>query len=264
VSALGRDIAESLDPVLLARRIGWEPDPWQADALRSQAPRVALNVHRQGGKSHVAAMKAIHCAAYQPGSLVLVVSPSQRQSGELFRRISEMWKLMGRPIPAENENTTTLALANGSRIIALPGDPETIRGHAAARLLVIDEASRVSDDLMTAARPMLAVSQGQLLAISTPRGRRGWWFRAVTEPRNGWEVTTHPASENPRLSRAFLEAERADMTDLDFRQEYGCEFVDGAGSLFAADDVLAAVQPALVRFNPEDDTPARLSLVVAS
>jgi len=264
MSTLDRDIAESLDPVLLARRIVWEPDPWQADALRSRAPRVALNVHRQGGKSHVAALKAIHCAAYQPGSLVLVVSPSQRQSGELFRRISDMWRVMGRPIPADNENTTTLALSNGSRIVALPADPETIRGHAAARLLVIDEASRVSDELMVAARPMLAISQGQLLAISTPRGRRGWWFRAVTEHGSGWEVTTHRASENPRLSKAFLDAERSDMTDLDYRQEYECEFVDGAGSLFAADDVFAAVQPATHRFDPEHASSLVLAPVAAS
>jgi hypothetical protein len=88
----------------------------------------------------------VHCAAYQPGSLILVVSPSQRQSGELFRRILDMWQLMGRPIPADSENTTTLALSNGSRILAMPGDPETIRGPDAVRLLIIDEASRVSDD----------------------------------------------------------------------------------------------------------------------
>lgn len=252
MSALGRDVAEALDPVRLARRIGWDPDDWQAVALRSQEPRVCLNIHRQGGKSQVASLKAIHCAAYQPGSLVLVVSPSQRQSGELFRRILEMWKLMGRPIPSDAENLSSLVLTNGSRIIALPGDPETVRGHAAARLLIIDEASRVSDDLMVAARPMLAVSRGQLLAISTPRGRRGWWFRAATEAGNGWEVTTIRADQNPRLSKDFLDGERSDMTDLDYRQEYECEFVDGAGSLFAADDVFAAVVPAPHKFDPYD------------
>ena len=264
MSSLGRDVAEALDPVLLARRIGWEPDDWQAAALRSSTPRVALNVHRQGGKSQVAALKAIHCATYQPGSLVLVVSPSQRQSGELFRRILEMWRLMGRPVPTEAENQSRLELANGSRIVALPGDPETIRGHAAARLLIIDEASRVSDDVMTAARPMLAVSRGQLLAISTPRGRRGWWFKAATEPKNGWEVTTVQASRSRRLSPEFLAGERADMTDLDYRQEYECQFVDGAGSLFAADDVFAAVVTATRRFDPEDDSPHALHAVATA
>ena len=263
MSSLGRDIAESLDPVLLARRIGWEPDPWQADALRSTASRALLNVHRQGGKSQVASLKAIHCATYQPGSLVLVVSPSQRQSGELFRRILEMYRLMGRPIPTEAENQSRLELTNGSRILALPGDPETIRGHAAARLLIVDEASRVSDDVMTAARPMLAVSRGQLLAISTPRGRRGWWHKAATDPSSGWEVTTVAAHLSKRLSPAFLADERTDMTDLDYRQEYLCEFVDGAGSLFASDDVLAAVVTATHRFDPEAD-PRPLRVVASA
>jgi hypothetical protein len=111
---------------------------------------------------------------------------------------------------------------------------------------------------------MLAVSRGQLLAISTPKGRRGWWFKAVTEANNGWEVTTHTANQNPRLDKDFLAEERADMTDLDYRQEYECEFVDGAGSLFGAEDVYAAIQPAAHRFDPEDEAPRSRLSVVAS
>jgi hypothetical protein len=42
-------------------------------------------------------------------------------------------------------------------------------------MLVIDEASRVDDTLYLAVRPLLAVSGGRLVALSTPFGKRGWF-----------------------------------------------------------------------------------------
>ncbi len=59
------------------------------------------------------------------------------------------------------ESQLKIELANGSRILCLPGEEATIRGFS-PNLLVIDEASRVPDDLYRAVRPMLAVSQGRL------------------------------------------------------------------------------------------------------
>ena len=77
---LSRHFAGALDPVKLCRMVGLEPDPWQTDVLRARDQRLCLNVHRQGGKSTVAAILAVHEALYSPGCLVLMVSPSQRQS----------------------------------------------------------------------------------------------------------------------------------------------------------------------------------------
>jgi hypothetical protein len=238
--ALGAALAESLDPVVLARRLGWEPDTWQAEELRSSEQWTCLNVHRQGGKSQVAALKGVHVATHEPGSTVALVSPTMRQSQELFRRVQVFWRAMGRPVRQEQENLTAMTLENGSRIVCMPGDPDTIRGLAAVRLLVIDEAARVSDDLMIAVRPMLAVSGGQLLALSTPWGRRGWWYRAVTG-EGTWKVVTIPATSCPRIRPEFLAAERAEMGDLKYRSEYMCEFVEGAGAFFNPADVFGAI-----------------------
>ena len=70
---------------------------------------------------------------------------------------------------------TQLKLANGSRILCLPGKEETVRCFSPS-LLIIDEASRVPDDLYRSVRPMLAVSKGRLIALSTYFGQRGWFF----------------------------------------------------------------------------------------
>jgi Helicase len=242
VSLLNQHIASALDPVILAGRIGMGPDEWQCDVLRAPHQRELLVVHRQGGKSATAAVAAVHTALYDPGALILVVSPSQRQSQELFRTILTLYRSVGRPVPSESENALSVTLENGSRIIALPADATTIRGYSAVKLLIIDEAAFVPDDTMAAVRPMLAVSSGRMLAMSTPFGRRGWFYEASKSPE--WRVTMVTADQCPRISAEFLASERRDLGEWRFKQEYECQFVDIAGLMFSSDDIDAIFTPA--------------------
>src|SRR4051794_30806613 len=114
-------LAMALDPALLMRDIGLEPDPWQAEVLRSDAERMLLLTTRQAGKSTTTATMALHAATFRPETLVLVLSPTLRQSGELFRKVVGFYQDLGRPVPSVESNATTLSLANGSRIVSLPG-----------------------------------------------------------------------------------------------------------------------------------------------
>ena len=239
---LASDLAMALDPVLLARRAGIEPDPWQAEVLRSAAPRRLLNCSRQSGKSTVAAVRAVHAALYEPGSLVLLLSPALRQSGELFRKVLDIYRALDHAEPPAAESALRLELENGSRIVALPGKEGTIRGYSGVRRLLIDEASRVPDELYRSVRPMLAVSGGDLDAMSTPFGTRGWWFEAwtSTEP---WERVEIPATMVPRISPAFLDEERRSMGAWWFNQEYLCAFEDAEDAVFRYDDIIAALSP---------------------
>lgn len=233
MSRLAVDLARGLDPVALAGGVGMVPDDWQADVLRTDAPRVLLNVCRQGGKSITCAIKAVHVAVYEPGSLILCLSPSLRQSGELFRKVLATYKSLGRPVPSDAESATTLTLENGSRIVSLPGTESTIRAYSAVRLLLVDEAARVPDDVIAAVRPMLAVSGGQLIALSTPYGCRGWWYEAFENGGATWERVRIPASECPRISAAFLAEERAALGPWYYEQEYDCQFRSAGGQLFS-------------------------------
>src|SRR5215203_6670706 len=121
VCVIAADLAAGLDPVVLAHRVGLEPDPWQADVLRSVAPRQLLNASRQSGKSTTVALLNVHTALYEPDSLCLMLSPSLRQSGELFKKAAGIYRDLGRPVPADSETALTLTLENGSRIVSLPG-----------------------------------------------------------------------------------------------------------------------------------------------
>jgi hypothetical protein len=242
--------------VRFANSLGMQADEWQANALRSNASRLLLNCHRQAGKSTIADVAAVHRALYTPKSLVLIVSPTQRQSGELLRLVVAFYRTLGKPIDPEAENALSLVLENGSRVISVPGSETNIRGYT-ADLIIVDEAARVSDDLYAAVSPMLAVSKGRLVAMSTPAGKRGWFYDASESER--WERHTVRATECPRIPAEFLEEERATLGELAFRQEYLCEFVDAAGAAFSGDDISAifGAAPERTKFEPVGPRPER-------
>lgn len=228
--------------MVLSRRAGLEPDPWQADVLRSRAPRILLNCSRQAGKSTITSILALHTALYEPGSLVLIISRAERQSKRLFDKCIQAYGKLGRPVAAKSEGVLHLTLANGSEMVALPGKEETVRSFSAVRLLIIDEAARVDDTLYRSLRPMLAVSQGRLIALSTPWGKRGWWYEAWESPEP-WERYRIPAAECPRISPEFLAEEKRTLGEWWYRQEYGCEFSDATDSLFREEDLQASLVP---------------------
>jgi hypothetical protein len=207
-------------------------------------------ITRQGGKSLTAAALALREALLHPPALVLLLSPGLRQSGELFRaKVRRLFKWLGRPVGTVQETQLTMELTNGSRIIALPGDEETIRGYSDVNLLVIDEAARVPDELYYSVRPMLAVSKGKLVCLSTPWGKRGWFYEEWISSHL-WHRVSIPATECPRISADFLAEERASLGDYFYSQEYELCFRDVTDSYFRAEDIEAAlvndVQPLII------------------
>ncbi len=241
-ASLADDLALALDPVLLARRAGVEPDPWQAALLRDDAREVVMLCSRQAGKSTVSSFLALHEAVYQPPALVLVLSPSLRQSQELFRKIKGAYGALGPAAPAATEESALrLELANGSRIVCLPGKEATIRGFSGVSLLLVDEAARVPDALYQAVRPMLAVSGGRIVLLSTPWGKRGFFHHEWTQGGSHWRRVKVTAQDSPRIAPVWLERERAKIGEWWFRQEYLCEFVDTVDQVFGHDVVMGAL-----------------------
>jgi hypothetical protein len=230
------------DPALLMLDSGLTPDPWQRALICSRPERVLLLTSRQAGKSSTAAAVALLEALLRPRSLTLLLSPSERQSAELASKLFAFYDQAGRPVPARKRTQLQLQLANGSRVVALPENEKTVRGYSGASLLVIDEAARVSDALYSAVRPMLAVSKGRLMALSTAFGRRGFFFTEWTGS-NHWQRVEVTADRCPRIAPAFLEQERASLGERWFRQEYQCIFEDVSGALFSQTDIAAALTP---------------------
>ena len=235
-SASGADAAE-----WVKTRLGLPVDPLQARVLRTVNKRGILNCSRQWGKSTITAAKAIYEATHVAESLTVVVSPSGRQSAEFLRKASGFVRKLGIQVKGDGDNEMSLALPNGSRIVGLPGAESTVRGFSAVSLLLVDEAARVSDDLYMAIRPMLAVSDGALWLMSTPFGKRGFFYETWANGGAEWERFRAPATECARIREGFLKEEQATMGERWFRQEYLCEFEDAVGGIFAPELVEGAI-----------------------
>jgi hypothetical protein len=233
---LARTLRWALDPVCFAvEALGITPDPWQADVLRGRDARTLLNCSRQSGKSTIASILAAHHAVYVPNSLTLLISPSQRQSSELFAKIHLLLQRLD-VLPRRAESArTSVTLPSGARIVSLPCSESTIRGFSAVDLLIEDEASRVDDGLYLAVRPILAVSQGRLLLMSTPFGQRGHFYESWTDLQADWVRIEIPASHCPRIAPAFLREERRTLGEFWYQQEYMCQFQAASGALFSPD-----------------------------
>jgi hypothetical protein len=217
-------LALALDPSRILRALGRPADPWQRQLLLCRDRHVLLCASRQSGKSTVVSALALHTALFTPGGLVLILSPSQRQSAETFRKVLDAYRSLGRPVPAVHETQRRLELANGARVLCLPGREETVRSFGGVSLLVLDEAARIRDDLYRSVRPMLAVSGGRLVALSTPFGPRGWFWREW-HGEGPWRRFRVPWRDCPRIRPEFIDEERRSLGQSWVDQEYECLFV---------------------------------------
>lgn len=228
------------DPAAVMRKAGMPPDPWQARLLRRRPPRALITTSRQAGKSSVAGATALHRAAVKPRTCVVAVSPTQRQSALLVSKVKRFAEAA--QLKLTKNNALSVELPNQSVIYALPGSPDSVRGYA-ADLLIVDEAAYTTEALYTACLPVLAATEGDLIAISTPNGQQGWfWAEWAGHGAEGWMRVEVPYTEISRISPEFIKTQKASMSRERFATEYECAFISSVYGLFNAGDLAAALQ----------------------
>jgi hypothetical protein len=99
----------------------------------------------------------------------------------------------------------------------------------------------VDDAMYKALLPMLAVSNGDLWLMSTPWGKRGFFYDAWEHGGAAWMRVMVTAHECPRIRKEFLEETRGEMGAAWFEQEYMGQFIDGGSGVFDRDKVEAAL-----------------------
>lgn len=231
-------------------RISGKPlDPWQLQVMNTKAQSLLLNCSRQVGKTEVVSIRAA-CRAFRYGRRVVALAPTLFQSSKVRTR-AEAFLMKAGITKFVTSNATTLELPNGGAVLSLPGDrPDlSVRGETVDDLIV-DEASRVKDSLIAAATPTTATKPDATITyLSTPAGKQGEFYRAWTDEKGGWERHSIPASMCSRISKTFLDRERARLGDTLFSQEYECQFVANSTSVLDP-DALAAMF-AQVEINPD-------------
>lgn len=232
-----------LDPAALFADVVGDPDSWQQDALRSPSKRQLYLASRQSGKSSVAAIKALHTAMYTDGALVLLVSPSLPQSQEIFRKCLTAYRDLGKPKGVARESALRLEMENGSRIISLPGSEKTNVGYS-ADLVIIDEAARTPAELVESMLPVVAVTGGSVIALTTPKGARGWFYSLWTNPdvEDVWERYQVTADSCPRITDDIIREARFTRGERHVQQEYYCSFIADEEAFFDPADLERSLQ----------------------
>lgn len=228
------------DTTRVMLRAAMQPDTWQRKLLRSHPHRALVTTSRQSGKSTCCAAMALHRCHTRPHFVVVAVSPTQRQSTLLVSKVRDFAERLG--ITLVKANAMSLEFTNGSVIYALSGNANTVRGYS-PDLLMIDEAAYTTDSLYIACLPMLAATKGDLIAITTPNGRRGWfWDEWSGEGAGNWMRIEVPYTEISRISPDFIAGQKASMSRERFAAEYECAFNSSTFGLFNASDLAAAMQ----------------------
>ena len=246
------NLALALDPTLVMTRSGLTPDDWQAELIRDTENWWLLLCTRQGGKTKAISSLALSTALNYNNSLTLILTPSERQSKEVLRCVSQYYlALYGAPMRSDAITTLKMEFQNGSRIIALPGSSEkTIRVYAGVDLLLVDEGARVPDELFHSIVPMLATSGGRMIVASTPWFSRGFMWREWKTGGDHWKRVKVTADDCPRISRKFLEREKKSKPRHWFLQEYYCVWGSAAAALFDPDMVDALLTDEVVAYAP--------------
>ncbi|MEM2257830.1 MAG: terminase family protein, partial [Candidatus Caldarchaeum sp.] len=213
--------------------------------------RIMLKSRAVGG-SFIIALESFLLSLLRPGSVTLLVSYSMRQSLELFRKVKEHinnWR--GLRIRAGDdvysftatlsETKTQVEFQNGSRIVSLPNNPDAIRGYR-ADMVYIDEAAMFKNDfaIKSAVIPTIAGREGRLSLISTPKGRRGWFYEAWTSDTFSKHQVHY--TEAPHITPQDLEGMRASMNPLEWEQEMEMKFLDELNAVFPYELILQCVE----------------------
>ena len=254
-------------PVEFAREVlGIQLHPLQAEVLivMAQLQLVILACGRRGGKSLLAAIWAVYDATmrdlreYQRQGeprYILLVAGSLPQARALFRTISDMFKApMLAPMVVGDPTADEIRLVNGVILRVVPCSDRTTRGLPASTVIFEELASytdtsghQSGEAVYRALAPSVAQfgAEGRIIALSSPRGQRGVFYRLfqqATARKDGYALHAPTWELNPEIDRAFLERERDSDPEL-FAQEYEASFTAIGGSFIDSIKLEEATKP---------------------
>lgn len=199
-------------------------DPWQEDLQKTEKD-ICIVSGRQCGKSTAISILAANEALKTPNSYILIGAYVIDQTELIFWKIKDYIlsehpkEVVGRP------TLHFLQLKNGSKIFcrAIGDTGAGMRGHTAT-MIIIDEAAFVPDRAWVAIEPIISVSKGRTILLSTPQGKSGFFYKASIN--EDYYVRTISARTCPRHTKKFLDQKEAELSPVAFATEYLGEFID--------------------------------------
>ena len=230
-------------------------DPWQKKFLETKGDKI-LNTGRQVGKTVTCSRDAGEYAIKNKNKTILMIAPTERQAYNLFEMtlnyiLEKNLKLVckGKDRPTK----TKIFLRNGTRIHCLPVGLAGlgVRGLTVHKLYA-DEASRIPEEVWSAVTPMLLTTGGNMILLSTPAGKQGYFYDCWINKDNAFDSFTRFETNSEKVMKErpickswtefqregalnALKQEKARMTSLIYAQEYLGLFLDDLRQFYPND-----------------------------
>ena len=219
--------------------------PYQKKVILDNSKVKILNFSRQIGKSWTAAYLATQKCLMKQNGLVIYLSTGQRAADESLKtckKFGDAIKVLSDGKITYDSTASCITYSNGSRIMTLPGKPESCRGWT-VDLLVCDEMAfwQQPDDCWQAIVPALlnkiAGGDKEIIICSTPLGKNSLFFdlcqRAKVE--NDWkyfEVSIHDAIKDG-LNVDLEQLHKLIPDPIQFSIEFECSFADSSNDFLS-------------------------------
>lgn len=215
-------------------KLEWTPHDGQRAVLDHPARYRIVACGRRWGKTEMSAHEAVRYLG-EPDTLVWWVAPTYDIADIGFSTVEDA---IPEPLIADVKRTKPKAIdcANGSRISFRSADREdSLRGEG-LDLLILDEAAMIPERAWASElRPTLSDTRGDMIAISTPKGR-GWFYRwfqhGESDDRPNTASWQQPTERNPHIPAGEIDDAANELPERVFQQEYLAEFIDESGGVF--------------------------------
>jgi len=212
----------------------WTPHPGQREVLDSEARFRIVGCGRRWGKTEACGHEAFRRLGV-PDKLVWWTAPTYDIADIGFEMVLD---IIPEALQADVKRTKPKAieLVNGSKISFRSADREdSLRGEG-IDLLILDEAAMIADRAwQKELRPTLSDTLGDMVAISTPKGRNWffeWFERGQSDDHpdvESWQSSTY---DNPHIPDSEIDSARNEVPERVFEQEYLAEFKEESGGVF--------------------------------
>ena len=229
----------------------------ELDRIINTYHRVLLNKSRKIGATETALRSvAKNCFERYAGyDIMFVAGNRQRQADRLLERFDKLfwngltdldgkkWSYSDIMIKKASSN---LEFFNGTTIHTFPAVPEAVRGSENVICVLLDEAAhfKLVDDrvIYDALEPNIANTEGDFICISTPNGKRGFFYDLWNEDNEYFKLAQpYTVAFGQLLSESYIGKKKNDAR-IDFEQEFNCQFTSSHNaafpSRFFSDDTL--------------------------
>jgi len=199
--------------------------------------RIAGKWCRQSGKSYSLAHYDLFRCVIAP-TTIIITAPTLTHSTELYMKIRALVEgneLIKNEI--EKLTATEMIFKNGSRIKALPTGTEgkSIRGFT-ADVVNLEEAGLVKDEIVNSViTPLIASKkdEGQIIKIGTPLTKNHFYRSCfLDDTYTVINVRWEDCVKENQYTIDFINEQKKNLTDIEFRTEYDAEFIEEMASFF--------------------------------